>query len=234
MKTFKKIVISFLLSFALIPSVIAAEIGSIKGTYSYDNIPFNDTKVYLYKIANMNEQDKFIYLDSYLNFELDINTLGSTEWQNYANTLYNYIKSNSIVYNDLINTDATGNYIFKNLNKGLYLLIFEDISKNGSIYTSSPTLISIPNRDDITGAYTYDITVNSKVEEEKIEEVPKPTTTEAITTAPNIIDVPQTSDNIMIYIVLFIVSLLILLIIGCYIFKLKKENEVNENNEEKQ
>ena len=231
MKILKRILIVLFLAIIMIPNAFADDIyGSIKGSYVYDGTPFTNTKVYLYKIATVNTQEVYTYLDNYTNFELDINTLNSSEWPNYADALKKYINNNGITYNDLIETSTNGDYEFKNLSQGLYLLLFEEVNKNGNNYTSSPTLISIPNRDDITNELTYDITVNNKIEEEIVK--PTEPTTEATTTKAVPIEVPQTSDNIMIYIILFIVSLIILLIIGIYIFKLKKENEVNEKNEE--
>lgn len=228
MKKIKLLIITLFLFGFCIPNVGALETGSIKGTYSYDGIPFKDTTVYLYRIANSNDQGVFTYIDSYQDFELDINSLKSTEWQNYANTLSNYIKTNNISYNEQILTGTNGSYEFKNLNQGLYLLLFDKVTKNNSTYTSVPTLISIPNVDDATKTYVYDITVNNKVEETVVEPTTMPPTTEP-TTKASIVEVPQTSDNIMVYIVIFIVSLIILLIIGIYLFKIKKDNEVKEN-----
>lgn len=232
MKKIKTLIITLFLFGFFIPHVYALETGSIKGTYSYDGTPFKDINVYLYQVADTNDEGTFTYLESYKNFELDINSLRSTEWQNYANTLNNYIKTNNINFNKQILTSETGNYEFKNLSKGLYLLIFDSLTQNDNTYTSVPTLISIPNFDDVTKTYIYDIKVNNKIELEPKEEPTTTSTTTTTTTKSTIIDVPQTSDNIMIYMIIFIISLIILLIISIYLFKLKKENEVNEKDEE--
>lgn len=231
MKKLKILIITlFLFSFG-IPKINALEVGNISGSYNYNNIPFKDVNIKLYQVAEANDQNVFTYLEAYKNFELDINSLNSTEWQNYANTLSNYIKTNNIKHHDQTLTSESGNYEFKNLDKGLYLLVFDNIKQNNNTYTSVPTLISIPNFDDVAMSYIYDIKVNNKVELE--QEEPTTTSTKKVetTTEPNIIEVPQTSDNIMIYIVIFIISLIILLIVGIYLFKVKKENEVNEKEE---
>ena len=231
MKKIKLLILTLFLFGFFIPSVNALETGSIKGTYSYDGIPFKDINIYLYQIADADEYGVFTYLDSFENFELDINSLKSTEWQNYANTLNNFIKANNINYNEQVLTSDNGSYQFKDLNRGLYLLIFDSIIQDNNTYTSVPTLISIPNLDDITKTYIYDITVNNKIEEEKGEEpITNPPAPET-TTKASVIDVPQTSDNIMIYMIIFIVSFVILLIVSIYLFKIKKENEVNEKDE---
>ncbi|MDE6141887.1 MAG: hypothetical protein K2G03_04725, partial [Bacilli bacterium] len=80
-------------------SVSAESLGIIKGIYSYDAHPFTNQSIYLYKIADIKDldsDDKFVYLESYSNFETNINTLNSSEWQKYANELKSYIEPNNL------------------------------------------------------------------------------------------------------------------------------------------
>ena len=224
MKKTKILLLILFLSFLTLVPVHAAELGIIKGTYSYDNYPFTNQSIYLYKIADMKDlesNDKYIYLEPYSNLASNINTLKSSEWQNYANELKNYIETNNITYDTQVITDMDGNYEFNEISNGLYLMLVDDIETNGVTYSSLPTLISVPTYDENGKDYINEITVKSKIEEIR----PEPT--KPAEPSP---DVPQTSDNIMIYVVIFVLAIIILIGTGYYIHKTKKETDTNEKN----
>lgn len=219
----KKILIILVLFLSCLSfnSIKAEEQASISGSYTYDNKPFADTAVHLYKIAEIKDIDadeKFAYLDNYKELSQDINKIASNEWQKYANELKTYIENNHIMYDLEVITDVEGNYEFSGLDLGLYLLLIDDIDTNSAIYSSLPTLISVPNYDEINKVYTNEVIVKNKIEEqEKITEKPEP-----------VPDVPQTSDDIMIYIILFLFAIVVLIGVGMYIYKTKKEIDKNE------
>ena len=96
MKKIKIAILILFLSLFAVVSVNADESGVIKGSYSYDTHPFINQPINLYKIADIKDlesDDKFNYLEPYSNFESNINTLNSSEWQKYANALKNYIET---------------------------------------------------------------------------------------------------------------------------------------------
>lgn len=168
MKKYKLLILALFLSFLLIPYSYAEELGSIKGLYTYDNKPLSTNNIHLYKIAEFKDieaDEKFTYLENYNSLELDINNLNRNEWQNYANLLKTYIETNSITYDYEVVTDSEGNYEFKELNQGLYLMLISDMETDLAYYKSLPTLISIPNYDEVSKSYINDITINSKIEE---------------------------------------------------------------------
>lgn len=225
MKKITILLLTILLPFLTILSANADELGVIKGNYSYDTHPFANQSINLYKIADLADiesDNKFTYLEPYSNLASNINTLNSSEWQNYANELKNYISTNNITYDTQVITDMDGNYEFNELSNGLYLMLVDEIIENGATYTSLPTLISVPNYDEAEKIYKNEITVKSKIEEIKPEPTEPP-----VEPAP---EVPQTSDNVMIYVIIFALAAIILIIVGYYIYKAKKEMDVNENN----
>ncbi len=224
MKKIKIAILILFLSLFAVVSVNADESGVIKGTYSYDTHPFINQPINLYKIADIKDlesDDKFNYLEPYSNFESNINTLNSSEWQKYANALKNYIETNNIAYDTQVITDMDGNYEFKELSNGLYLIIVDEIMENGATYTSLPTLISVPNYDETEKKYVNEITVKSKIEETKPEPTEPP-----VEPTP---DVPQTSDNALIYIIIFALALVVLIGVSYFIYKTKKEMNINED-----
>lgn len=215
------------LSFLTFLPVNAEELGSIKGTYSYDNNPFTNQNIYLYKIADVKDiesDNKYTYLENYSEFDSNINSLSSSEWQNYANELKNYITTNNITYDAEAITDDYGNYEFNELNNCLYLILVDEIILDSATYTSLPTLISVPSYDATIKKYINNITVKTKIEKTKHEPAPKP-----IEPAP---EVPQTSDNIVFYAITFVLAAIILICIGAYIYKSKKELDANVKNKD--
>lgn len=223
MKKNKILLLILFLSFITFVSVKAETQGNIKGNYSYDSHPFSSQQIYLYKIADIKDlegDDKFVYLDPYSNLASNINALKSSEWQSFANELKSYIETNSIDEDTRIVTDIDGNYEFNELSNGLYLMLVDDILENGATYTSLPTLISVPSYDETAKEYVYDITVKAKIEEIKPEPTEPPT--------EPIPDVPQTSDNVMIYAIIFVLAIIVLVGVGYYIKKMKKEIDNHE------
>ena len=92
-------------------------------------------------------------------------------------------------------------------------------------YDSSPNLLTIPTLEN--GTYQYNVLMNVKTEREKIEQVIIP---------PGDVDngekVPNTLDNIYLYVGLLIISILV--IIGVIIYILKKKGEGKNENKNKE
>lgn len=227
MKKNKLLIIFTFLFLILAINVEAEELGSIKGNYTYDDKPLNENIIHLYKIADFTDvdaEDKFIYLDNYSNLEININDINNNEWQNFANILKTYIESNVLDFDYEVTTDREGNYEFNELSQGLYLMLIADLETELAYYKTLPTLLSIPNYNEVTMEYTNDIIINNKIEETlkplEQEETIEPTP-----------EVPQTSDDIIIYQIIFIIALIILIGISIYMYKNKKEMKNNENKE---
>ena len=87
-------------------------------------------------------------------------------------------------------------------------------------YDASPTIVSIPILED--GTYQYDVQMNIKTEREELEQEITP---------PGGMDnnnemVPNTLDNIYLYIVLLVIYIVV--IIGVIMYISKRKDEKNE------
>ena len=96
---------------------------------------------------------------------------------------------------------------FSNLSTGLYLIITDEVKDSNYIYNSSPTLISLPNFNELDKIYIYDedillkteakaITIDTKEEDNK-------------TTSP----VPKTLDMFYTYLIIFVISIVIIVFV---------------------
>ncbi len=216
MKKFKLllvIVVSFFISTSncFAEGIEVDKVCSMSGVFNYGDVNISDTKIYLYRIADMSNHAEYTYVDDFSDYDLDINTLRDTQWKDLANELSNYIDKNNIKYVKEATTDSSGKFTFSNLNVGLYLLKTDSKKINDYEYTSGPVLISLPNYNEIDEVFMYDLNVVMKSEAKSLN-VNKGSTT----------NVPNTFDPLYLYISLFIVSLIIFII--CYILY-KKNNK---------
>lgn len=200
------IVISFFIS---VTNCFAQEIDvnkicSITGKYNYSDVSISDTKIYLYRIADISNIAKYTYVSDFSSFDIDINGLANTEWNNYAKELSKYIDNKNIKYIDDVVTDSTGKFTFSNMKTGLYLLKADSKKTKDYEYSSGPVLISLPNYNEIDEVFMYDLSVAMKTEAKSLNVNPGNTT-----------NVPNTFDPLYLYILLFGASLIIFII--CYI-----------------
>lgn len=229
---FKHLKIIYLLIITILISTINVyaenidpnKISSITGFYSYSDKKLTNANVYLYKIANLDEKGNFTYLNNYKEFPKDINNYTSSEWNDYTKELANFIKNQNINYDNNSLTDLEGKFYFNDLTTGLYLVIIDSIEDDNYRYKSSPVLISVPNYNQIENYYMYDLSVVMKTEAEsiKIDEAPSDN---------NKTDSPNTYDAIIKYTCIFIIALLVLAVLVCYIYKIRKD--VNKNEKQK-
>lgn len=200
--------------------------GSINITYQYDDKAFDNYNIYLYKVATMNEEGIFAYEDNFKG-NREINNLTSSEWSLLTTSLNKFIEENQISHYKIETTTSEGKANFTGLPAGLYLITVEDVKEKEYQYQSLPMLISVPNFDEIVNDYIYDINIITKTEKKKIEsETPPvedekpPTDNNKNTESP--IRIPYTFDAIIVYIIVFSVSVIGIILVGYYILKQKK------------
>ena len=216
MKRFKLllvIVVSFFISITncFAQGIDVDKVCSITGKYNYSDTVISDTKIYLYRIADISNFAEYTYVDEFSDYGTDINTLvkDNTKWSDYAKGISKYIDDNDIDYFDTFTTDSTGKFTFSDLKTGLYLLEADNKKTTDYEYSSGPVLLSLPNYNEINEVFMYDLTVLMKTEAKSLN-VNKGDST----------NVPNTFDPLYIYVSLFVVSLVICIV--CYIFIKKK------------
>lgn len=220
MKRIKLVIVLILSLFFTMTNVSALVntniIGSIEGKYSFGNYNITDTNVYLYRIAELSSDEKFTYMQDFVLLPTDINTLGVSEWNDYATEVYKYIKDNNINYIKEVKTDGEGKFTFSELNVGLYLILVDSKETEDYEYSSKPILISIPNRNEITDTYMYDLSIFIKTEAKSLSVNPGGDNDNP--------DPPYTGDDIYKYVLIFAGSFVFFVGIVVYlIIKAKKK-----------
>jgi len=238
MKIIKKILVVLIISLSFTNINVSAseidfnKVGNITGSYTYDQTSFKDVTVHLYKIADLDKTTgDFVYLNGYNLAIKNIAELNTVQTQTIANELVEKIKKDNISHLEVSITDNAGQYKFANLPLGLYLIVYEKVTETDYEYTSAPTLISLPNYDQTNADYFYEISIKSKVEEQKITKedpvVPNDPPKKEETKVPN------TYDSIAIYGCLFAFSLIALIILIYYINKKNRKEDKDDKETEK-
>lgn len=216
-----KLLMAFVVAFFFTITNVYAEIevnrvSSIIGKYSYSDFNITDTNVYLYKIADMNEMAEFTYVGDFSGFTTDINKLQSFEWNDYTIKINKYITDNNINYITSTKTDNNGQFTFKDLKVGLYLIRVDSKKTKDYEYSSGPLLVSLPNYNEIQDIHMYDLDVFAKTEARSLNVNPG-----------GGVEPPYTADSIYVYIAIFGIALVIFIVTIILILKRKKKNDVS-------
>lgn len=216
-----KLLMAFVVAFFFTITNVYAEIEvnrvcSIIGKYNYGDFNITDTNVYLYKIADMNEMAEFTYIDGFTGFTTDINKLQSFEWNDYTIKINKYITDNNINYIASTKTDGNGQFVFKDLKVGLYLIRVDSMKTKDYEYSSGPLLVSLPNYNEIQDIHMYDLDVFAKTEARSLNVNPG-----------GGVEPPYTADSIYVYIAIFGIALVIFIVTIILILKRKKKNDVS-------
>lgn len=216
-----KLLMAFVVAFFFTITNVYAEIevnrvSSIIGKYSYSDFNITDTNVYLYKIADMNEMAEFTYVGDFSGFTTDVNTLKSFQWNDYTAKVNKYITDNNINYIASTKTDGNGQFVFKDLKVGLYLIRVDSKKTKDYEYSSGPLLVSLPNYNEIQDIHMYDLNVFVKTEARSLNVNPG-----------GGVEPPYTADSIYVYIAIFGIALVIFIVTIILILKRKKKNDVS-------
>ena len=225
----KKVVSSFflflsILSFGVLnvkaDNIDGSRTSSLSVTYQYDTVMLSNVDVSLYYLASVDESEVFQFTDDYLDVAFDTTNISSSDLTLQAETIENYISSHQLQASSLLKTNQNGVTNFSNLVPGLYMVTVDSKVVGDYRYDASPTIVSIPILED--GTYQYDVQMNIKTEREELEQEITP---------PGGMDnnnemVPNTLDNIYLYIVLLVISIIV--IIGVIMYISKRKDEKNE------
>ena len=173
----------------------------------YGNKPITGSDIHIYKVANVNNEDKFTYLSDYT-LEDSLEVTSSSDWNDLATKIKNNIDINKINYINECKTNDEGKCSLSNLSVGLYLVTASEVTIGDYQYMSNPTLIAIPNHNEMDNSLMYDLDVFLKVESKttKIDNIDNKETTINV--------VPKTMDKVYTYLIIFIVSVMMIVMVN--------------------
>ena len=155
---------------------------SLTINYIHDKEPIAGVRFDIYRVADVDEYAKFTLTGDFDIYPVQVNNLTSQEWKMLAETLSGYVQRDKLTPLESGTTDENGKRIFTNyqqgLKAGLYLVIGETLTDDDYTYTTEPFLVSLPNLDEVSDTWVYDVTVEPKHTREEIPPEPEDRTVE--------------------------------------------------------
>lgn len=175
MKICKKIICAVLLSMLFPVLTFAAGTTEQDQTYSLTihaacgekNIESMEIRGYL--ISNMDANGELTVTEKFASYKENLNIRGKNDsaWEAAAVKLEDVILKDASLKADVsAKTDKNGMTTFKNLSRGLYLILSDSVEVNEKVYTAAPFFVMLPEQG--TQTEQYDVTVNMKLEENPV------------------------------------------------------------------
>lgn len=114
----------------------------------------------VYRIADVTDGPKFMPVDSFRDYPVDLEGETAKDWDGIAQVLVGYVQKDHIEATASAVSDADGRAEMK-LARGLYLVIGQNCRIGQYTYKVSPAIVCIPNITE--GAWNYDVTVIPKM-----------------------------------------------------------------------
>ncbi len=144
--------------------------------YEHDGEPISGISVDLYHVADVNEYAEFTLAGDFKDDPVQVNNLSANGWKMLAETLKGYTERDKRKALDSGETDGNGTLSFPNaqesLKPGLYLVVGKTLTKDGYSYKTEPFLVSLPNLDNDSNSWSYDVTAEPKYTREELPPSP--------------------------------------------------------------
>lgn len=154
-----------------VPSLAAAAIDtahpvSLTIRYQQDGTPVSGALFALYRVADIDAYAELTLTGDFTQYPVRLDGLDSAAWRALAETLAAYAQRDRLTPLDSGVTDQNGELTFpteeKTLLPGLYLVTGQPFSDGYRVYNTEPFLICLPNLDETTDTWQYDVTVSPK------------------------------------------------------------------------
>ena len=171
----KNILFLFALLGVFLPFCINADASEDVGPSLTLHYEAGEAEFSLYQIADFSEIGEFDVIAPFSKYSNKVKGLNNLEdhdsdaWRKLSSTLENLVTENKIKPTSTKKSDSKGNLTWKNIPKGLYLVLGEQTKDSKYVYTPSPVLITVPNRD-ASGKWESQVEIeHNKLEKESID-----------------------------------------------------------------
>ncbi|EFD04434.1 LPXTG-motif cell wall anchor domain protein [Peptostreptococcus anaerobius 653-L] len=121
-------------------------------SYTDGSDGIKDAEFSIYKIGNIDKNNNISLSEDFSKYPINYDKVKKSQWNEYANTLKGYVKKDKVKAFCKGKTDDKGLLNVK-VNKGLYLIVGEDLFTGSYKYMSNPFVVLLPEKDTETGIY---------------------------------------------------------------------------------
>lgn len=206
--------------------------GSISGINTYGSKALANNALYIYKVANVSAEGELTYVEAFQDAGYELNNLTASQLNTLAINLEKYIDTKKLTETATTVTDEEGRFNFTNLGTGLYL-IKNQAYVDGSYEYRVLSLTSIPNFNEMDKIYMYDIISLPKIDAKLIKTPDDDNNGNNTNNGANNTGndkeqkIPNTYDNVYLYIGLLLVAVVGIGII-IYCSSKSKRSDKNE------
>jgi len=119
-----------------------------------ENVIFADREVRIYKIAEKNENDKYILSGTFAKYPIEVNDIkNNSDLSKIANTISGYINLDGISADYVGTTNEQGKMKYEKAKEGMYLMLIDTCVEQDKMYEFVPQIIAIPYGDPTYNGY---------------------------------------------------------------------------------
>lgn len=160
-RTFIATLCALVCSFMLIIPAYATD-GSALKTELKVKFPYVGTQFEVHKVATVNSAEQFEKTEAFRNCPVDLGKPQSGLATAQASVVESYVHLWEIEPTVSCAVESTGYAVFTGLDSGLYLVISNYITSDGSTYRAQPLLICLPVNSEQNNSLIYDVTISPK------------------------------------------------------------------------
>ncbi|MCQ2530524.1 MAG: Cna B-type domain-containing protein [Lachnospiraceae bacterium] len=138
---------------------------SLTVDYQYEGMPIPEADFDIFYLATVDEYVKFTLTDVFKDYPISVDDHTVEEWNELADTLKGYVIDDGLTPDYTITTDEFGQKTLENLTPGLYLVIGQKCMIGDFTYTTTPSIVCLPNADEAYAEWFYDVTIFPKASE---------------------------------------------------------------------
>jgi LPXTG-motif cell wall-anchored protein len=151
----------------VIGKVDSARQCSLQLKYIYDEIPYENLHVSLYRIADVSDSYEYSLYGSFAGYPLDLSSMNSQkDWDSLKSTVDSYIIADEIEADFTAVTNQSGEACFSDLNTGVYFIPEISVEKEKREFQFESCILVIP-QILTDGSLEYDVTAAPKAFESK-------------------------------------------------------------------
>ena len=157
-------------AFLLPINVFAASQGTIHIKFLHENNPISGAVFSAYRVADMSENGEFTITKAFSDYPIswDEFVIDKDEGE-LAFTLSSLVSRDNIPADAHGATDEKGEISFRELQKGVYLVVGDAVTANKTMYFPQPVLVLLP--DLTNGSFpVYEVTIEPKYEYRELED----------------------------------------------------------------
>ena len=135
-----------------------------------ESTPAKDVEFEAYKIADIDENTRFVLFGDFAQYKdvIELEGITNPDYEKLGETLKGFVARDGINPTSVALTDANGKAEFGGIDQGLYLVLGKKYTRDNKTYFFQPSLVCVPALDD-KDAWVYNVEITPKYTTEDLD-----------------------------------------------------------------